>query len=180
MIPQFWRFRRLFLLIPAYPLEKAEKAKLQFPDAWLNVDRGDRAVRHTRRVWYRTLAGIWRICFGCASPKVVATPSSAATRFPHETVEMIIAHLIYDNCSLLACSRTCYSWYIAVVPHPHHTLTIIIYTLQVIRSLQWPFKYRLGLLPLVRGLRTLMGFADDPDGFPSNRLNPFLLPRAMH
>ena len=37
---------------------------------------------------------------------------------------MVIAHLIYDTPSLLACSLTCYAWYIPAVPHIHHTVVI--------------------------------------------------------
>ena len=69
------------------------------------------------RAWYRSLAGIRRICSGRASPEPSTTRPSPATRLPQEVVEMIIAHLIYDTRSLLACSLTCYSWYIATVPH---------------------------------------------------------------
>lgn len=70
---------------------------------------------------------------------------------------MIIAHLIYDTNSLLACSLTCHSWYAASVPHLHHTL--------VIRARQWPYgperewpnplrsAGKLGLLPLVKKFR---------------------------
>jgi len=69
---------------------------------------------------------------------------------------MIIAYLIYDTRSLRACTSTCYSWYIAAVPHPHHTLTI--------QTKRWHpmirgwghrllFMHMLGLLPLVKTLR---------------------------
>ena len=37
---------------------------------------------------------------------------------------MIVAYLIYNTPSLQACSLTCYSLYIATVPHLHHTFTI--------------------------------------------------------
>ena len=35
---------------------------------------------------------------------------------------MIIPHLTPDTCSLIACSLTCYSRYIATVAHLHDTL----------------------------------------------------------
>ena len=37
---------------------------------------------------------------------------------------MIIAHILLDTPTLKACSTTCRSWYIAIVPHLHHTLTL--------------------------------------------------------
>jgi len=37
---------------------------------------------------------------------------------------MIIAYLIHDLGTLKTCSLTCHSWYIAAVPHLHHTLTL--------------------------------------------------------
>jgi len=39
-------------------------------------------------------------------------------------MEMIIAYLTRDLDVLKACSLTCRSWYIAAVPHLHHTLTL--------------------------------------------------------
>ena len=67
---------------------------------------------------------------------------------------MIILHLIYDTRSLLACSLTCYSWYIVVVPHLHHTLITQTYYRDSDRKLRWPKPlwdvYNLGLLPLVK------------------------------
>jgi hypothetical protein len=37
---------------------------------------------------------------------------------------MIIAQLIYDLPTLLSCSLTCCSWYLAAVPHLHTTLSV--------------------------------------------------------
>jgi len=86
---------------------------------------------------------------------------------------MIIVHLIYDTCSLLACSLTCYSWYLVSVPHLHHTL--------VTRSNQWSYrpKYawtrslrnanKLGLHPLVKKFQVLR--ADIGDGLSSRQFN---------
>ena len=72
---------------------------------------------------------------------------------------MVIAHLIYDTRSLRACSLTCHSWYIASVPHLHHTLV----TLPRWRGRKskdaWPKPLQnaseLGLLPLVRRVKLL-------------------------
>ena len=50
--------------------------------------------------------------------------SSPATRIPQKVVGVIIAHLIHDDNSLLACSLTSRSWYTAAVPHLHRTLSI--------------------------------------------------------
>jgi len=67
---------------------------------------------------------------------------------------MVIAHLIYDTRSLLACSLTCYSWYIAAVPHLHHTLITSAGSWNLNQKFRWPRPlrnaHRLGLLPLVR------------------------------
>ena len=108
-----------------------------------------------KRGFYRTRDGIRRISSGGASPKTSTTRSSPATRLPLEVVEIIISYLIYDRRSLRACTLTCYSWYIAAVPHLHHTLTVSVNS--------WPTKFwlpnaiwymnMLGLLPLVKRLR---------------------------
>jgi hypothetical protein len=87
-------------------------------------------------VWYRIPAWIRRLLFPWASQEVPATLSSPFTKIPQEVIEMIIAHLIYDTHSLLACSLTCHSWYIASVRHLHHTL--------VIRAGRWTDKLKLG------------------------------------
>jgi len=82
------------------------------------------------------------------------TCSSPATRLPLELVQIIITYLFYDMHSLRACTMTCYSWYIAAVPHLHHTLTIKTYS--CVQGSRWsnPLRGRhtLGLLPLVRCL----------------------------
>ena len=39
---------------------------------------------------------------------------------------MITDHIFYDRRTLQACSLTCRSWYIAALPHLHHTLKIFI------------------------------------------------------
>ena len=71
---------------------------------------------------------------------------------------MVISYFIYDTRSLLACSMTCYSWYIAAVPHLHHTLTTDEHrTRGSLRKHLWPrplqMSYDLGLLPLVKRFR---------------------------
>jgi hypothetical protein len=48
----------------------------------------------------------------------------SACCLPHAIVEIIIAHTVDDLGALQVCSLTCHSWYIAAVPHLHHTLTL--------------------------------------------------------
>jgi len=123
------------------------------------------------RVFYRSLAEIKRLS-GRAPTKVPAT----ATKLPQEIVEMIINHLIYNKRSLLACSLTCYSWYIAAVPHLHHTLVTALFSRT--GKAQWPkpllHLHRLGLLPLVK---TVSIHGCGLDGVTPNRLNLLLLLR---
>ena len=72
---------------------------------------------------------------------------------------MIIAHFIYDKHALIACSMTCYSWYIVAVPHLHYSLTMeeARYYPWDRTKYMWPTplrrSYDLGLLPLVKRLR---------------------------
>ena len=103
-------------------------------------------------VWYRSLAGIRKIRSEDAPLETSITPTSLATRLPLEVIEMIIACLSYDVCNLRACSLTCYSWYIAAVPHLHYNLFITADSPG--RKWRWPnpllYKYMLGLLPLVK------------------------------
>ena len=67
---------------------------------------------------------------------------------------MVVGHLIFDTRSLLVCSLTCYSWYIAAVPHLHHTLTAPTWCEYVGAKRIWPKPlqdaHELGLLPLVQ------------------------------
>ena len=68
---------------------------------------------------------------------------------------MIIAYLIYEKHSLRTCTLTSYSWYIAAVPHLHHTL-VIDTSRPWSRNCRWPNAVRhmhiLSLLPLVKRL----------------------------
>jgi len=118
----------------------------------------------TKRVWYRSLAIIREMRSGGTSPETSTTRSSPATRLPLEIVEMIIVHLFYNKPSLHACSLTCYSWYIAAVPHLHHTLVIGTDNPFDRRS-RWPnsllHKHMLGLLPFVEKLHILTHVAYD-------------------
>jgi len=94
-----------------------------------------------------------------------------------EVVEEIIAHLFGDVRSLRTCSLTCYSWYIASVPHLHRVLFIEPNSWN--RKLRWPNPllrmHALGLLPLVKTL-WIRGY-NDSDVFSSKRLNRCILRR---
>ena len=94
-----------------------------------------------RQIWHRGRATV--------AQRVPVAPS-----IPLEVVEMIIAHLIYDKYTLMACSLTGRSWYIASVPHLHHTLVI---KDNAWGRCAWPKPLqkgnKLGLLPLVKKLR---------------------------
>ena len=106
-----------------------------------------------KRLWYRGKAKIKQL--RCGDTSETSTPlSSPITRLPQELVAVIISYFIDDTSTLLACSMTCYSWYIAAVPHLHHSLTA---------GEPWEAKYvwpkplqnsyKLGLLPLVKRFR---------------------------
>jgi len=111
-----------------------------------------------KRALYRTLAGIWKVCSGGISPETSTTYNSPATRLPLEVVEKIISYLSNDKRSLLACTMTCYSWYIAAVPRLHYTLTVSI-GLWYSSKFEWPnpipYMHTLGLLPLVKEFRII-------------------------
>jgi len=70
---------------------------------------------------------------------------------------MVVIHLTNNTRSLLACSLTCYSWYIVVVPHLHHTLDTSAWHMDTHAKFKWPKPLRsahsLGLLPLVKKLQ---------------------------
>jgi len=106
------------------------------------------------RVGYRSQTRIRRMCSGV--PETPTTPSSPANRLPLGIAKHIIAHLIYDRRSLLGCSLTCCSWYIAAVPHLHHTLNLGTDYLHLPSKYKWPKPlhrmHKLGLLPLVKKL----------------------------
>lgn len=89
---------------------------------------------------------------------------SQNTVLPQELVETIISYLIHDIPTLLACSMTCFSWYIAALPHLHHSLTANDNAIPwEDGKYQWPGplrkSYELGLLPLVRRFRIRHDFS---------------------
>ena len=79
-----------------------------------------------------------------------------------ELVDEIVPYFIYYTCVLLACSlRTYHSWYIATIPHLHHSFTTdeTIYC-EEDKKYRWPTPFQqshdLGLLPLVKRFRIRM------------------------
>ena len=81
--------------------------------------------------------------------------SSPIAKLPRELVEKIISCFIYDVRTLMACSLTCYSWYIVTVSHLQHSLTTD--SRRRLYKKEWPRplrkSYELGLLPLVKRFR---------------------------
>jgi len=91
----------------------------------------------------------------------------------------VIAHLIYNKYSLLACSLTCYSWYIAVAAHLHHTLIATTCSWSPYQKLRWPKPlwntHKLGLLPLVRKFQIHDEPTNDPGGISTKQFNRRIL-----
>ena len=111
------------------------------------------------RLWYRTGAGLKWLFFG-DSPGVSTARSPPIASLPQEIVEIILSYFIYDTPTLIACSLTCYSWYIATVSHLHHSLTTDNAPYPNWREKKyqtWPLplkkSYELGLLPFVKRFR---------------------------
>ena len=72
-------------------------------------------------LWDRVKAKVNRLLGN--TPRPARATDESTSRLPHEILEMITAHLTRDLEALKACSLTCRSWYLAAVPHLHHTLT---------------------------------------------------------
>ena len=113
-------------------------------------------------IWYRILAAIKIILFGGAPLDDPTASSSPANRLPQEVVDMIVAHLIHDTRSLLACSSTSRSWYGAAAPHLHRTL-IIQNNAYANKKAKWPEPLRaaskFGFLPFVTRVSISRGIA---------------------
>ena len=92
---------------------------------------------------------------------------------------MIIAHLTYDTRSLLACSLTCYSWYIAAVLHLHRTLITSVRPWNQGSIFEWHepllHMHKFGLLPLVKEFQAHMSVSADTDGFSPKLFNRSIL-----
>jgi hypothetical protein len=120
-----------------------------------------------KRVWDRCLAKTKKRSPESASPEPSIARSSPTTRFPlgwnltsssegrgsgfpQEVADMIAAHLIDDTCSLLACSLTSRSWYLAAVPHIHRTLITQISYSDKSKKTEWPRPLQVGGGPFGR------------------------------
>ena len=133
------------------------------------------------RIKRRTRAIIQRMLSKGVVPKRSRTRPSFAARLPQEIVEIIIGQLRYDIYSLLACCLTCYSWYIAAVPHLHNTLVTPTYVVPGNEKPWWPDSFRsmckLGLFPLVKKLQ--MRELDVDPTFGPARFSPKLFDRRI-
>ena len=111
-------------------------------------------------VWYRSKAKIKNIFKRDRSE----TPSSGpyARGLPQELLEMIVAHVQFDIQTLKACSMTCRSWYIATLPHLHHTITLRRKGWDPTRGGLAPLRKldKMRLLPFVKRLRVRHRYAD--------------------
>ena len=109
---------------------------------------------HVGRAWDHIRARIRGMRSGDSSQKSLTTHTSRATKIPQEIIYVVIAHLALDVQSLLACSLTSYSWYIAAAPHLHRTLITQTDFLYGKRKFLWPAPlwsmHKLGLLPVVK------------------------------
>ena len=85
---------------------------------------------------------------------------------------MIIAHIPPDTPSLKACSRTCRSWYIATIPHLHHTLTLRRISKAGSRGGLVPLQNlnKMQLLPFVKRLRVMDCASPPPEIFNAQAL----------
>ena len=78
-----------------------------------------------------TLARLFQTKGRKKQPQAVHSGTEASTavrrqtvNLPQDVLEIIIANLSDDIRSLKAVSTTCYSWYLAAVPHLHHALVL--------------------------------------------------------
>jgi len=108
-----------------------------------------------KKVRYRPPAAIRRMFSRGIFPEASTMRLSPVAKLPLEVVQMVVAYLIYDTRSLLACSLTCSSLYTAAVPHLHHTLSApTCQSEYVCAKRTWPNPlenaHKLGLLSLVQ------------------------------
>ena len=88
---------------------------------------------------------------------------------------MIIGHVPPDTPSLKACSRTCRSWYIATLPHLHHTLTLCRISKNKARGGLVPLQKldEMRLLSCVKRLRIIHCVSPPPEIFNAKGLDYF-------
>ena len=91
---------------------------------------------------------------------------SKSAKFPQELVDEIISN-VYDRDTLLSCSKTCYSLYIAARPHLHRSLSLN-WT-----DKEWPKQvqelYELDLFPLFKRSRIDHNWGFTPLDSPSKQ-----------
>lgn len=110
-------------------------------------------LHYAKYFWYR----IGAVILGMRSnpTRSHTIRPSPNMRTPQEISEIIIAHLTDNLPALRSCSLTCYSWYIAAVPHLYTTLTVDTHPGRPER--QWPnpiiYMHIFDLLPFVKTLR---------------------------
>ena len=102
------------------------------------------------KLWYRTKSKV-------GSLKAFFRRSSPIAELPVELMEEILSCFADDIRTLLACSRTCRSWYIATVRHLHYSLTTSEESMDPKNKHWWPKPlkemYEFDLLPLVKRFR---------------------------
>ena len=120
-------------------------------------------------VWRRSKDKINRLLGN--GPPETRIAHELAHCFPHEIMEIIIAHLTYDLNALKACSLTCHSWHIVTVPHLHHTIFLREkgsgITHDELKTLSKPHKR--GLMPFVKEIRVCARY----------RWYPWFVPRTF-
>jgi hypothetical protein len=100
------------------------------------------------------------------SPATRPPQLSPIATLPQELLDKTISYLVYNTDALLACSLTCYWWYIATLRHLHRSLATDdqLFSKGVNRY-QWPTPLRqshdLGLLPLVERFRIRLTFCGE-------------------
>jgi len=106
-------------------------------------------------VWNRGKAKINRLLH--IAPPMAHAVHDSTCRLPHELTEMIIAHLIGDLHALKTFSLICREWYIATVPHLHHTLTLRDTTPDKTHDKLKPVSklHKLSLAPLTKEVRVI-------------------------
>ena len=123
------------------------------------------------------MAKIEWLFYGTA-PETPTTLPSPIAKLSQDLVEIIISYFIHDTRTLLACSLTCYSWYIATVPHLHHSLTTDDNSYRWGDKRRWPRplqkSYELGLLPLVKRFRIRLSLSYRTE-FTPERLDKSIL-----
>jgi len=129
-------------------------------------------------VWNRGKARINRLLR--IAPPMTRAMHDLTYRFPPELTEMIIAHLSGDLHALKAFSLTCREWYIAAVPHLHHTLTLKDTVPEKIHDKLKPVSKldELGLAPHVKEIRVMQprrtaNFWFKPQAFSRHDLRHF-------